>query len=318
MGDPKGAVSDYHQRRMFAHGYHFIAEQERILRLEKQSLAITRRILRNQLAALKTCSVSLQPRLLQLEARHSLFKESLSHDLERYEEQAGRKERVTSQRMVQHWNQTGSELDRLVAEVSERVSLVVGEVTSVEKQLCESQNQEVAMVQDAEMRELVGRSLEGITSLRRERGASRVDSSPRQMAQLVVKMLKRREALRQEAYATLVEVREVALQLRDLELAVRILDTDLAQTEKGVTRAQLRRQNDVWTLLAAAVGGDKKGGGMGRPGAASDSAYGSENDLPTNSPAVLRSESGGGLVLDVREGERVMEENARLRRNLIE
>ena len=66
---------------MFAHGYHFIAEQvkdaqynnnnnnnnnnnqttqkltfslqERILRLEKQSLAITRRILRNQLAALK-------------------------------------------------------------------------------------------------------------------------------------------------------------------------------------------------------------------------------------------------------------------------
>ena len=53
-------------------------------------------------------------------------------------------------------------------------------------------------------------------------------------------------------------------------------------------------------------------------GAASDSAYGSENDLPTNSPAVLRSESGGGLVLDVREGERVMEENARLRRNWIE
>ena len=90
---------------------------------------------------------------------------------------------------------------------------------------------------------------------------------------------------------------------------VRLLDTDLAQTEKGVTRAQLRRcvffltqlrgflanwegknstnpfhpycatsiyvgvfmiilkilmfwffrQNDVWTLLAAAVGGDKRG-----------------------------------------------------------
>ena len=37
------------------------------------------------------------------------------------------------------------------------------------------------------------------------------------------------------------------------------------------------------------------GGGMGRPGAASDSAYGSENDLPTNSPAVLRSESGEDL-----------------------
>merc|ERR1719430_2553603 len=303
---------------MFAHGYHFIAEQERILRWEKQSLSITRQILRNQLVALKSCCENLGPRLVRLEAIHSLFKESLHHDLERYEEQAGRKERVTSQRMLQHWTQTGSELERLVAEVSERVSLVVGEINSVEKQLSENHNLEIVVAQDAEMRELVGRSLEGITSLRRERGASRVDSSPRQMAQLVVKMLKRREALRQEAYATLVEVREVALQLRDLELAVRILDTDLAQTEKGVTRAQLRRQNDVWTLLAAAVGGEKRGGGMGRPGAASDSAYGSENDLPTNSPAVLSSESGGGLVLDVREGERVMEENARLRRNWIE
>ena len=72
-------------------------------------------------------------------------------------------------------------------------------------------------------------------------------------------------------------------------LQVRILDTDLAQTEKGVTRAQLRRwslriwyasslvpilfiasdcchfmlficrQNDVWTLLAAAVSGERRG-----------------------------------------------------------
>ena len=25
--DPKRGVSDYHQRRMFAHGYHFIAQQ---------------------------------------------------------------------------------------------------------------------------------------------------------------------------------------------------------------------------------------------------------------------------------------------------
>ena len=71
-------------------------------------------------------------------------------------------------------------------------------------------------------------------------------------------------------------------------------------------------------MIAFLVKTCSAGGGMGRPGAASDSAYGSENDLLTNSPAVLRSESGGGLVLDVREGERVMEENARLRRNLIE
>jgi len=284
--------------------------------------------------ALKNCCESLQPRLVRLDAKHSLFKESLHHDLERYEEQAGRKERVTSQRMLQHWTQTGSELDRLVAEVSERVSLVVGEINSVEKQLSGNHNQETVVAQDGEMRELVGRSLDGISSLRRERGASRVDSSPRQMAQLVVKMLKRRESLRQEAYTTLVEVREVALQLRDLQLAVRILDTDLAQTEKGVTRAQLRRQNDVWTLLAAAVGGERRGGGrLGGILGASDSAYGSENDLlPANasSQSLVRGRSepggreekregvGGDFVLDVSEEERVLEENSRLRKNWIE
>ena len=33
----------------------------------------------------QSCCESLQPRLLRLEARHSLFKESFSHDLERWE-----------------------------------------------------------------------------------------------------------------------------------------------------------------------------------------------------------------------------------------
>ena len=35
---------------------------------------------------------------------------------------------VTSQRMVQHWNQTGSELDRLVAEVRSIFQLILGEL----------------------------------------------------------------------------------------------------------------------------------------------------------------------------------------------
>ena len=68
---------------------------------------------------------------------------------------------------------------------------------------------------------------------------------------------------------------------------------------------------------------------------ASDSAYGSENDLlPASTPSQSlvrgRSEPGGregkreevggvgDFVLDVGEEERVLEENARLRRNWIE
>ena len=66
---------------------------------------------------------------------------------------------------------------------------------------------------------------------------------------------------------------------------------------------------------------------------ASDSAYGSESDLPANTPSLhslvrgrsepggregKREEVGGDFVLDVSEEERVLEENSRLRKNWIE
>ena len=65
---------------------------------------------------------------------------------------------------------------------------------------------------------------------------------------------------------------------------------------------------------------------------ASDSAYGSESDLPANTPSHSlvrgrsepggregkREEVGGDFVLDVSEEERVLEENSRLRKNWIE
>ena len=75
----------------------------------------------------------------------------------------------------------------------------------------------------------------------------------------------------------------------------------------------------------------------GRIFGASDSAYGSESDLPANNPpsqSQARCEAGGregkqegvggaagdegDFMLDVSEEEKVMEENSRLRRNWIE
>ena len=66
---------------------------------------------------------------------------------------------------------------------------------------------------------------------------------------------------------------------------------------------------------------------------ASDSAYGSESDLPAYTPSShslvrgrsepggregKREEVGGEFILDVSEEERVLEENSRLRKNWIE
>ena len=85
----------------------------------------------------------------------------------------------------------------------------------------------------------------------------------------------------------------------ELNCQVRLLDADLAQTEAGVTRAQVRRQSDVWTLLAAAVRPQARQGSGGSGGAV-DSAE--------------RGEAAGGqLVLDLTEEDAVLEENRRLR-----
>ena len=90
-------------------------------------------------------------------------------------------------------------------QVCERVSLVVGEVESVGGRM--PSQEEEGLREDKEMVELVGRSLEVYAAMRRERPASRADTSPRQIAQLTVRMLKRREALKQAAYNKLVRKR---------------------------------------------------------------------------------------------------------------
>ena len=117
LRDPRASVSDYHQRKMFIHGHHLMAEQQRVLHWQQAGLASLAKLLATQLAGLRTCCQGLEPRRHRLLACHHLFSESLAHDLVRYEEQAGRRERVTSTRMLSHWTSTGAELARLVEEV---------------------------------------------------------------------------------------------------------------------------------------------------------------------------------------------------------
>ena len=77
--------------------------------------------------------------------------------------------------------------------------------------------------------------------MRRERQSIRQDTTARQIAQVVVKMLKRRDVVRLACYTELVNLTGCLGQITDLDLAATLLDKDLAQADAAISKAQLRR-----------------------------------------------------------------------------
>ena len=71
--------------------------------------------------------------------------------------------------------------------------------------------------------------------------------------QTVVRMLKRRDVLIQELHGHLLTLSQFIRSVLDLELATSLLLEDIRQTSNNIYKSQIRRQNDIWALLAAAV-----------------------------------------------------------------
>ena len=111
----------------------------------------------------------------------------------------------------------------------------------------------VGSEEDGELAGLVERSLGVLSGLRRERSGSRQDSTGRPIAQLLVRMLRRRDDRLSSLGSVLARLTHLLSSLTHLGLAVSLLTKDIAQTDSGLVRTQLRRQADIWTLLSAAV-----------------------------------------------------------------
>ena len=71
--------------------------------------------------------------------------------------------------------------------------------------------------------------------------------------QTVVRMLKRRDVLIQELHGHLLTLSQFIRSVLDLELGTTLLLEDIRQTSNNIYKSQIRRQNDIWALLAAAV-----------------------------------------------------------------
>ena len=117
LKDARREVQDYHQKKMFIHGYHFVSD----LFINLSRLTTGLKVLYKYMTDTVTKAIAeckqLEMRQEKMNARFELFKESLQHDQTRYQEQAGRKDRITSKKMVEHWTKTSNDLQQLTDEV---------------------------------------------------------------------------------------------------------------------------------------------------------------------------------------------------------
>ena len=85
---------------------------------------------------------------------------------------------------------------------------------------------------------MVAKSLGLVANLKSK---SRLDSTPRPMAQLLVRLLKRRDSLLVSLHHSLTSVSSFLRPVLDLEVASSLLVTDLSLTSKSLSQAQMRR-----------------------------------------------------------------------------
>ena len=125
-----------------------------------------------------------------------MYRETFQLDLSRYQEQSERRDRITSGKMVTGWLRSDEQLAREVEEVRARQGVVLStlEEEAVSLVSLGAEVEElVGSEEDGELAGLVERSLGVLSGLRRERSGSRLDSTGRPIAQLLVRMLRRRD-----------------------------------------------------------------------------------------------------------------------------
>ena len=231
---------------MYVAGYHLISSEQSSLTQLAVSLRLLAAQLRLQVGEVREESRRLGPAKERLVARYELYRESFQLDLARYQAQSERKDRITSGKMVTGWVRSDEELGRGVEEVTARIGVVLSTLEEEAATL-------TSVTGEVERLEEEDGELAVLSEVRRERLGSRQDWTARQIAQLLVRMLKRRDGRLRSLGGLLARLTECLSSLSDLGLAVSLLTKDLSQTDSGLYRTQLRRQTDIWTLLSAAV-----------------------------------------------------------------
>ncbi|XP_040577575.2 inhibitor of nuclear factor kappa-B kinase subunit beta [Lepeophtheirus salmonis] len=112
LKSPKEKVDFKTKRRIYAHGYYLLRQEEAN---HENSVVGTRILIVHLLNELKILNNSSQGLLKLFEkavSKFDLFKESLNYDIEKYKEQATRRQRITSAKIYDSWSKPEPNLEK--------------------------------------------------------------------------------------------------------------------------------------------------------------------------------------------------------------
>ncbi len=297
---PREEISYPRRKQILAHVHFFTRQEQRCCKDMQGSLRVLVAFVLGRLKdvgrACRASSAAVDSAL----SKYSFFRESLQHDLEKYRQQTRRKDHITSNQMHESWVISDREMESRAIDLS--TTLKAAEEAAAAAAAA-APSAKTALQEELEEVEPLGKYvdqslklLEGLKCIpvegRRER------ESAMEVAQLVVKVMKRRDAFLHDHFHR----RQVVLDCHRATLeAARAAAMTAAEAEAlcgALTRAQRRRQSDLWKLLAAAV---QQG-----PSAAS-----SPSPSTSSSKQRLSSSSASSPTAEVTQ--RALEENKDLR-----
>ena len=242
LTDTKKKLQDHHQKKMFIQGYHFVSEQHENMENLAKSLKLLHSFLESKLEQVLKMTENLRPDLTRMEAKYEMFKESSTLDLKRYHQQSEDKDRITSNKMLNSWLKTFEDLENNVVEVTSRVNIVIDTAQEEARNLTAiAADLDDSALDDVEFKSLVEKSLSILEVLRRERPSLRQDATPKAVAQVVFKMLKKRDVTLQTRQKLFSSLSQFVRPVLDLDMAVNLLSADINQTSVAITKSQLRR-----------------------------------------------------------------------------
>jgi len=251
LRDVKKKLIDYHHKMMYIHGYHFISQENQKNQLFAIGLRGLNSYVINESEELYCNPLDLH--FTRVKSKLDFHNISLEQDLARYEEQAQSRDRITSNKMIENWRQSKADLVKIVDTIHSRISMLEENKRSFLGAIKVLKMESLISSTDKILQECASRSLQLYDNLRRERASTRVDNTARGMAQLVVRMLRRRDELLNNSCQRLVDLRQLLVDVHDLKAGNVGIVKACEKVEGNILRSQNRRQSDIWTLVSVAI-----------------------------------------------------------------
>ncbi len=287
LQNPRQEVTWPHKKLVYSHGFHFAASEQAACRQFSQGIRVFILYLLNKIKDLNSASQAIAKSYEKASAKFDFFRESLKHDVEKYTEQAQKKDRITSNQIFESWKRSETDIERQSLNVRDELARAEAAMKRVNGDALEIQKLPKQAKAD-DLHNYVEKSVRLIESLRTIPVEGRREKeNVMEIAQLVVRCLKQRDAFLQEHFAQRARLREVHSEVLSLAPLQGMLRHNLDAFSATVSKQQRRRQSDIWKLLSAAVH-HKSGGGSSPSVRRSPST---PNASPMPSPMVGAQES---------------------------